>query len=108
MRVALRDGGAVSGEAPARVTVRGDERCVHVALLARKVAEQGRTEIEAHVRVVRQLATAQSARVVRKKARLGVGPVTIPGDALVPVVGRRGAGMGLDTARPRVLARGLV
>src|SRR6185369_14839771 len=108
MRVALRDRRAVTGKTTNGIAIAGHERFVDVALLARKIREKRRAEIEAHVRVVHELALAEVALGVRQQARCAVRAIALFGDALVPVVRRRGTGLRFDAAGPRIFARRLV
>ena len=81
------------GDGAAGAAVGVEDALVHVVVVRLEPRQQRRPDVE---------------RQLLEGAELGVGPVALGGDPLVPVVERRGAGLLGDDPRPGVLAGRLV
>src|SRR6266404_3301552 len=106
MPISLRDRIAVSGTFACALLIRIDDAGIRLRMIVLEPAQQGRSKIEADIRVVVHNSFPASGRI--GNAHPGIWLVTLGMNALVPVVKRRGTGLDLDDAGPGILAWRLV
>src|SRR5258707_9196033 len=106
MPISLRDRIAVSGTFACALLIRIDDAGIRLRMIVLEPAQQGRSKIEADVRIVVHNSFPACRRI--GDMRSGIRAVTLGVNALVPVVKRRGPGFRLDDPGPGVLARWLV
>src|ERR1700694_5344269 len=106
MAISLGNRVAVSGTLEGALLIGIDDAGICIRMIVLEPAQQGRSKIEADIRVV--IHTSFPARGRIGNARPGIWLVTLGMNAFVPVVKRRGTGLDLDDTGPGILARWLV
>src|SRR5882762_2893556 len=106
MSIGLRYGIAMSAAFVRAYLIRCDDRGICVRMFVLEPTQQGRSEIEADVRVVVHNSFPACRRI--SYADAGIWLVTLGINTLVPVVKRCGAGLDFNNTGPGILAGRLV